>query len=74
MVYISVTCCMMAWGDPWQVHNCGSSNWATGDIFEGPKPAPEGRQVGNERRQRLAFSHTMQCQLLLVTNCGIKAH
>lgn len=58
---------MIAWGDTWQVHNCGSSNWAIGDIFEGPKSTPAGRQVGNEKRQRLAFSHTKQCQLLLVT-------
>lgn len=39
MVYISVTSRMVAWGDTWQVHDCGSSNWATGDISEWPKPA-----------------------------------
>lgn len=42
---------MMAQEDTWQVHSCGSSNWATGDIFEGPKPVPAGRQVGNEKQQ-----------------------
>ena len=67
MVYIGVTSGMMAWGDSWQVHNCGSSNWATGDIFVRPKPLQAGKQVGNEKQQRMAFSHTMQCQLLLVT-------
>lgn len=67
MVYIGVTSGMMAQAESWQVHNCGSSNWATGDIFVRPKPLQAGKQVGNEKQQRLAFSHTMQCQLLLVT-------
>lgn len=58
---------MIARGDAWQVHNCGSSNWATGDIFEGPKSATAGRQNGNEKQQRVAFSDTIQCQLVFPT-------
>lgn len=54
-------------GDAWQVHNCGSSNWATGDILEGPKSTPAGRQLVNEKRYRLPLSHTTQCQAPLVT-------
>lgn len=64
----------MARGDAWQVHNSGSSNWTTGDIFEGPKPTTAGRQGSNEKKQRLAFSHTNAVSTAFgYTNCSIKA-
>lgn len=44
------TSSMMAQGDTWQVHYCGSSNWATGDIFEGPLLTPEGKLVMRRNR------------------------
>lgn len=42
-------------------YNCDSSNWATGDIFEGPKPAPQADKLVM-RSSRGWHSHT-QCSV-----------
>lgn len=53
------------WGDSGRYMTL-SSNWATWDIFEQPKPAPTGRQLGNEEGYKLVLSQFKQYQVLLV--------
>lgn len=58
---------MMSQGDTWQVYNCGSSNWTTGDIFMDQSLCLQADKLVM-RSSRDWDSHTpCFCQLLLVT-------
>lgn len=53
------------WGNPGRYITL-SRNWAAWDILAQPKPAPTGRQLGNEKQYKLLLSHFKQYQVLLV--------